>query len=638
MVRTTIKNKGKDKGNSDKPLAASKDDTRDMVSRSGIGAGSEFVNAASRFMASYGRVIVPVVFLGLAAIASFWIWGRVSTSSNTEARNAIDSAASKGVEEKDFAKLKTAMEEALVDFEGDAALTEYGYYRWSLAAYSLLESPYQAEDVAKVITVMKEFEDVASEGEDSSQMHSRILKLRERLEADKKFLDSADAKATMPWTHNTPFNAPEVKLTDDAEDPIVVLETSVGTLRFKLYENDAPNAVKHFVDLIKEGFYNRTDFTAESYANHDVAPNDLFRNATVIAAGKSGRPAGVDLKKPDTAKEGDDVDTVAVENPYTIEYEGASKRFVPGSIGLLLDPDQPTRARTEFFVVLKPSDALADNLKPIGYLLDAEKSMETARRLHEAEIYYTYVEQQRKDVEYKPEVFYDGWPVPTIKQDKVPDPISFTKLETEIVATDSKLNPIVVIETDKGDILIELYEDMAPNTVANFINLIEEGFYNSESEFYRVEGTGVELRDIYKGTGARIIQGGFDQGESRADFDYGIRNEAVDNENYKARNVRGTVAMARTGQLHSASTEFFVNLKNYPDWDKKDSPYCVFGHVIYGLEVAASIEKDDKIKSAKVLRKRKHDYIPDVKYKSGGGYVKKKAVKIEVKDDEDKEE
>ncbi|MCF6228604.1 MAG: peptidylprolyl isomerase, partial [Planctomycetes bacterium] len=228
--------------------------------------------------------------------------------------------------------------------------------------------------------------------------------------------------------------------------------------------------------------------------------------------------------------------------------------------------------------------------------------------------------------------------VPTVKKDKVPDPISFGKLETEIVPADSKLNPIVVIETENGDILIELLEDMAPNTVANFINLIEEGFYNSECEFYRVEGTGSELRDIYKSAGARIIQGGFDQSESRADYDYGIRNEALDNKDYYAKNVRGTVAMARTGQLHSASTEFFINMKSYPDWDNKDKPYCVFGKVIYGLDVASNIAADDKITGAKVLRKRDHEYIPDVKYKSGGGKVKKKAVKIEVKKDDDKED
>ncbi|MHC4839583.1 MAG: peptidylprolyl isomerase [Planctomycetota bacterium] len=630
MVRTTIKNKGKGKGKGSEPLAASKDDSRDMVSRAGIGAGSELVNTASRFMASYGRVIVPVVFLGLAALAAFWAWSRISQSSDTEARNAIDAAAAKGVEDKDLAKLRTSMEETLVDFEDDETLTEYGYYRWSLAAYGLLEPPYTADDAAKVIVVMKDFEGSATEGDESSRMHDRIKKLRERLEADKTFLDSDKAKATLPWTHNSKFTTPEVKLTGDTEDPIVVIVTSAGTMRFQLYEDDAPNAVKHFVDLCKEGFYNRTDFTAESYANHDVAPNDLFRNATVIAAGKEGRPAGIELDKPDNAEDGEDVDTVVVENPYTIEYEGASKRFFPGSIGLLLDPDEPTRARSEFFVVIKPSDALADNLKPLGILLDIEKSMEVARRLHEAEIYYSYVEQQRKDVEYKPEVFYDGWPVPTVKQDEVPDAISFMKVETEVVAADSKLNPIVVIETAKGDILIELYEDMVPNTVANFINLVEEGFFDKECEFYRVEGTGVELRDIYKGTGARIIQGGFDQGESRADYDYGLRNEAVDNEKkYFARNVRGTVAMARTSQLHSASTEFFVNLKNYPDWDKKDSPYCVFGNVIYGLDVAAKIEADDEIKGAKVLRKRDHEYVPEVKYKSGGGYVKKKAVELD---------
>lgn len=644
MVRTTIKKKGK--GKDEEPIAASKDDSRDILSRTGgTGAGSEFVDAASRFMASYGRVIVPVIFLVIFGIFGLWLLERNSQSSDMEARNSIDAAVATGIEDKDLAKLQTEMEEVLVDYEGEDEVLAYGHYRWSLAAYGLLEAPYEVEDVTTVIKIMKEFEGLVDDKEgESSRMLSRVAKLRKRLVADKEFLESELAKEsgkrTMPWTHNTKFSRPAAKLTANGEDPIIVFVTSVGVLRFGMYETDAGNAVKHFVSLCEEGFYDRTDFTAESYSNN-FSPIGIFRDATVIAAGKEGRPAGVELKKPDTAEDGDDVDLVTEENPFTIEYQGASvkvKKFAPGTIALIHDPDEPTRARTEFFVVIEPSKTLANNFQPLGYLLDPEKSMGIARRLHQAEIYYTYVEQKRKGVEYKPEVFYDDWPVPTIKRDKVPDPISFMGLETEILPAGSKLNPIVVLETEKGDILIELHQDRAPNTVANFINMIEEGFFNDECEFYKVEGTGSELRDIYKGRGPRIIQGGFDQSESRADYDYTIRNEAVDSDKYKGKNIRGTIAMDHMpGNVHSASSEFFINLKNHPDKDKKGSPYCVFGHVIYGLDIAAQIQKEDAIKGAKVLRKRDDKYIPDVKYKAGGGTIKKKAVKLEIKkDDEEK--
>lgn len=206
---------------------------------------------------------------------------------------------------------------------------------------------------------------------------------------------------------------------------------------------------------------------------------------------------------------------------------------------------------------------------------------------------------------------------------------------------DSGRNPIVVIELEAGDIVIELYEDVVPNTVANFINLIEEGFYNQACEFYRVEGSATDLAEIYEEGGLRIIQGGFDQGQSRDGYDYGIKNEAVDNPDYEQaglRNARGTVAMARTNDLHSASTEFFVNLKDQEQWDSDQSPYCVFGEVLYGLDLVAQVKKDDEILSAKVLRKRDREYVPMVKYSGELNYVKKKPVDIPAEDDEEDEE
>jgi len=364
-----------------------------------------------------------------------------------------------------------------------------------------------------------------------------------------------------------------------------------------------------------------------------------------MTAGSKGRPRGVEAEKPTTAEEDDDVDTVTVDNPYTIDYQGDTTRpFTVGSVALNRDPDDPMRARSEFFVVIEPSDALGQNFAPIGELLGGEDALSIARRLGGAKIFYTYVEQQRKDTDYVPRVYYDGWPVAATKRDEVPEPVRFSKIETQIASGD---NPIVVIELEKGDIVIELFEDVAPNTVANFINLIEEGFYDQECEFYRVEGTGADLAEIYKEEGLRIIQGGFDQGLSRDGYEYGIKNEAVDNDEYRSffgldegglANGRGTIAMARTNDLHSASTEFFINLKDFPQWDSKNSPYCVFGQVLYGLDLAAQVAADDEIKSAKVIRKRDHKYVPEVKYKDTGSYVEKKPVDIPEVEEEDEDE
>ena len=94
--------------------------------------------------------------------------------------------------------------------------------------------------------------------------------------------------------------------------------------------------------------------------------------------------------------------------------------------------------------------------------------------------------------------------------------------------------------------------------------------------------------------------------------------------------------MARTNDLNSASTEFFVNLKDFPQWDKKASPYCVFGKVLEGLDLLEDVKANDKIVSIKVIRKRGGEYLPKVKYKDKGDYEKKK--KVDPPKDEPKKE
>lgn len=629
MVRTKTKAKAK-KGS--EGLAASKDKSRDILPRTSLGVGGEFVDGASKFLAAYGKFITPVVVVIIAAFAGYYFYTKSSAASEEELRTEIERAAQ--VDKLD--ELAGKMEPVIAKADDEETLQSFARYRHSMRAFELLERPYKTAELETVIKVMQAYMDHAGSDPEKDQHTAwtqRITNLKSALEADLAFLNNSDNKKLLPWDHHSKADKPQATV-EEGVNPIVVFVTSVGKLRFELFESDAINAVKHFVSLCNEGFFDRTDFSSTSFSN-SFAATGPFRNSTVVTAGREGRPVGVELEKPTTAKEEDDVDLVAEPNPYSIDYQGSSIHgFEVGSIALIRDEDDPMRARSAFFVVIEPSDALAQNFAPIGQLLDGEDGMRIARRLSSAEIYYTYVERKRKDTDYSPRVYYDGWPVATLKRDKVPEPVRYSKVKTRIV---EKANPIIVIELEKGDIVIELFEDVAPNTVANFINLIEEGFYDQECEFYRVEGTGSDLADIYKQGGLRIIQGGFDQSQSRDGYDYGIKNEAHDNEEYRKHfnldgggiaNGRGTIAMARTSDLHSASTEFFINIKDFPDWDGKDSPYCVFGEVISGMDLVATVAKDDAIKGAKVIRKRRDSYLPQVKYKSGGGYVDKKAVTI----------
>ena len=138
-------------------------------------------------------------------------------------------------------------------------------------------------------------------------------------------------------------------------------------------------------------------------------------------------------------------------------------------------------------------------------------------------------------------------------------------------------NPTVLLETTSGDILIELYADKAPATVENFLKYVNEGFY-ANTIFHRVikgfmiQGGGMNMKMEEKATHAPI------------------KNEA---DNGPA-NDRGTIAMARTRDPHSATAQFFINVKDnsFLDHRSKDPQgwgYAVFGKVIRGQDVVDQI-------------------------------------------------
>jgi cyclophilin family peptidyl-prolyl cis-trans isomerase len=139
-------------------------------------------------------------------------------------------------------------------------------------------------------------------------------------------------------------------------------------------------------------------------------------------------------------------------------------------------------------------------------------------------------------------------------------------------------NPLVVLETSRGDIVLELRPDRAPKTVENFLNLVRAGYYD-EMLFHRV------MSDIVIQVGLLSMEG-----EVR-----GLEVEPVENESRnRLINRRGTVAMARESDPHSASTEFFINVRDNPEFDYVRSPrrrwgFAVFGRVIEGMDVVDDI-------------------------------------------------
>ena len=136
-------------------------------------------------------------------------------------------------------------------------------------------------------------------------------------------------------------------------------------------------------------------------------------------------------------------------------------------------------------------------------------------------------------------------------------------------------NPQLEVKTSLGTISIELYEDKAPKSVENFLQYAKDDFYNG-TVFHRVI------------PGFMIQGGGFTPEMKQKDARAPIQNEARNG----LKNQTGTLAMARTGDPHSASAQFFINLKDnsFLDYPSRDGwGYAVFGKVTQGFDIVQKI-------------------------------------------------
>ncbi len=142
-----------------------------------------------------------------------------------------------------------------------------------------------------------------------------------------------------------------------------------------------------------------------------------------------------------------------------------------------------------------------------------------------------------------------------------------------------KKHPVVLFKTNIGNFKIELYPEKAPVTVQNFLDYVEEGHYN-DTIYHRVID------------GFMIQGGGFNKEFEQKPTKKPIKNEADNG----LKNERGTIAMARTNEVNSATCQFFINVVNNAFLDfKSKAPheygYCVFGKIIEGMDVIDKIRK-----------------------------------------------
>lgn len=151
---------------------------------------------------------------------------------------------------------------------------------------------------------------------------------------------------------------------------------------------------------------------------------------------------------------------------------------------------------------------------------------------------------------------------------------------------------MVTFHTNHGDIVVNTFADKAPVTVENFLNYCRKGFYDN-TIFHRVIN------------GFMVQGGGFEPGMNQKKTDAPIKNEA----NNGLKNNRGTLAMARTNDPHSATGQFFINVAdndflNFRGENTEGWGYCVFAEVVEGQDVV------DKIKAVATGRSGMHQDVP----------------------------
>ena len=153
-------------------------------------------------------------------------------------------------------------------------------------------------------------------------------------------------------------------------------------------------------------------------------------------------------------------------------------------------------------------------------------------------------------------------------------------------------NPRVLMETSQGNITIELFRDKAPISVKNFLSYVNDGYYD-----------GLTFHRVIKGF--MIQGGGLDENMQPKKTKFAIKNEATNG----LKNKRGTLAMARTAIVDSATSQFFINLVDNAFLDHMgkrpdEFGYAVFGQVLEGMEVV------DAIAQVKTGSKAGHGDVP----------------------------
>jgi len=309
-----------------------------------------------------------------------------------------------------------------------------------------------------------------------------------------------------------------------------VVNTTAGAIVIDLRPDLAPNHVGYFMKLAREGQFDGT----------------IFHRVLRLAIIQGGDPLS---KDPSKAK------LYGTGGLGVLAAELGAEPQTRGAASAVLQPGKPDSGGAQFFVCVTDQPSLGGKYTVFGRV---SEGMEVVQKISEAPATPEGMVRERIEI-----LSVD------VRDTPPPEPEPFSTESVEALRAYR-----AILETSAGPITIEFFPDKAPGHVKNFLDLVRKGTYEGTT-FHRVI------------PGFMIQGGGF-----TADLGHKPTREPIKNEaNNGLKNAVGTIAMARTSDPHSATSQFFINVVDNPALDYREGNfgYAVFGKVVSGMDVVQSI-------------------------------------------------
>jgi len=317
------------------------------------------------------------------------------------------------------------------------------------------------------------------------------------------------------------------------EDPSklqAVFDTSAGTFTLEFYAKEAPNHVKKFIDLARQGFYNGTTF--HSMVSHGIVQGGDPESKNAQARAKYGT-GGFNMG---------------------LKPEVSGTQFKQGTVFATLLPGETNSAGSEFVICVTDQLQFTGQFSAFAHVVDG---IEVVDKISTTPVDDKQIAKDRIEVKSI-----------TIRPIPLPPPVPFTQETTQELSQYR-----MVMETSKGNIVIEMFPEKAPNHVRHVLRLASLGAYD-KSAFHRIApGFVIQAGDLNTRT----------EPVTPAAQKYVVNIAAEIND---VKHKAGIVSMARGDAIDSALTSFFIVLDDQP---ALDGTYTVFGHVVEGMDVVEKI-------------------------------------------------